>query len=259
MNQTILSLKQSELLENLIVKYGQIVSFRQILQETKSLWDYQQTKNQVTKLVRNGWLVRIKRGLYVISDLSSRGFLSQSPYVLANLLEPVSYVSFELALQHYGMFDQLTGKTVSISLKEHKPVKLAGVEYRFIKTKPRFYFGWQEVTISNQDARIATPEKALVDMVNYHKSEYAIDLVIEKLADYKTQLDLARLNDYISKFSSTTIKIFGVIFDLLGLDSSNLFAFVKPGSTHWMLPGDTKFNAKWRLYYQADFDKYQVK
>jgi len=38
---------------------------------------------------------------------------------------------------------------------------------------------------------------------------------IEKLLDYKTELDLNRLSDYVSKFPITTIKIFGVIFDLL--------------------------------------------
>lgn len=259
MKQTILSVKQSELLENLIVKYGQIVTFSQIFQEAESSWDYKQTKNLVTKLVKNGWLVRIKRGLYAISDLSSRGFLSQSPYVVANLLVPDSYVSFEAALQHHGMFDQLTGKTISVSLKEYKSVQLAGMEYSFVKTKPEYYFGWQEVPVGSQTARIATPEKALIDMVNFHKNQYALDLVIEKLLDYKTELDLTRLTDYLSRFPITTVKIFGFIFDLLGIDSRKLYSLVKPVGTHWMLPGDTKFNAKWRLYYRADFDKYQSK
>jgi predicted transcriptional regulator of viral defense system len=259
MNQTILSVKQSELLENLIVKYGQIVTFNQIFQEAEGLWDYKQTKNLVTKLVKDGWLIRIKRGLYAISDLSSRGFLSQSPYVIANLLVADSYVSFEAALQQYGMFDQLTGKTISISLIQRKSVQLGGMEYGFVKTKPENYFGWQEVSVGSQTARIATPEKALIDMVNFHKSQYSIDLVIEKLLDYKNDLDLTRLNEYLTRFPITTIKIFGFIFDLLGMDSEKLHGLVKPVGTHWMLPGDTKFNAKWRLYYRAYFDKYQTK
>lgn len=257
MKQTILSVKQSELLENLIVKYDQIVTFSQIFKEAESSWDYKQTKNLVTKLVKNGWLVRIKRGLYAISDLGSRGFLSLSPYVVANLLVPDSYVSFESALQQYGMFDQLTNKTMSVSLKMYKAVKLGGTEYSFVKTKPEYYLGWQEIQVGSQTARVATPEKALVDMVNFHKNQYAIDVVIEKLLDYKTELNLARLTDYLSRFPITTIKIFGVIFDLLDVDSRKLYSLVKHVGTHWMLPGDTKFNAKWRLYYRAYFDKYQ--
>jgi hypothetical protein len=96
-------------------------------------------------------------------------------------------------------------------------------------------------------------------MVNYHKSQYSIDLVIEKLLDFKADLDLTRLTDYLSRFPITTIKTFGVIFDLLGMDSIKLHELVKPVGTHWMLTGDKKFNPKWRLYYLAYFDKYQSK
>lgn len=92
MKQTVLTTKQSELLENLIAGHGQIVTIDQIYKETKANWDLQQTKNLVVKLVRNGWLIRIKKGLYSISDLSNRGFLSLSPYVVANLLVKESYV-----------------------------------------------------------------------------------------------------------------------------------------------------------------------
>ena len=73
MKQTLLSVKQSELLDNLVVKHGQIVTSGQILSQAEGFWDYKQAKNQVTKLVKNGWLIRIKRGLYTISDLSTRG------------------------------------------------------------------------------------------------------------------------------------------------------------------------------------------
>lgn len=257
MNNTILSTKQSELLENLIVKYGQIVTFDQILQEAKVFWDYKQAKNLTTKLVKNGWLIRIKRGLYVISDLSTRGFLSLSPYVIANLLVAVSYVSFESALQQYGMFDQLTNKTVSVSLKMNKTVHLSGVEYSFVKTKQDYYFGWQEIQTNNQTARVATPEKALIDLVNFHRSQYSIDIVVEKLIEHKDDLDMNRLIEYLARFSGTTIKIFGLIFDLINIKSERLYGLISPTDTNWMIPKAGKFNAKWRLYYSPYFDKYQ--
>jgi len=259
MKQTILSTKQSAILENLIVKHGQLVTSHQIYEEAGVLFDYQQTKNLIYKLVRNGWLMRIKRGLYAISDLSSRGFLSLSPFVIANLLELKSYVSFESALGQYGMFDQLTDKTVSVSLNQHKSVSLAGTEYIFVRTKLEYFFGWNDVQIGSYVARIATPEKALIDMVNFHKSEYSIDLVIEKLNEYKSDFDWTRFNDYLTKYSPTTQKIYGYIFDLLGINSDQLYERVSDQkSTNWMFPGDKKFNAKWRLYYRVYFDKYKT-
>ena len=259
MKQTILSEKQSEILENLIAKYGQVVTSHQIYQEVGRIFDYQQTKNLVSKLVSNGWLVRIKRELYAISNLSSRGYLNLSPYAVASLLLPESYVSFEAALAYHGMFDQLTRKTVSLSLKMHKVVEHSGFTYTFVKTKPDYFFGWQETTFGSLSARIAEPEKALIDMVNFHKSQYSIDLVIEKLVEYKRDIDLDRLNVNLRRFPSTTIKTFGLIFDLLGIDSNKLRTSIdtKRG-TSWMLPGDSKFNARWRLYYREYFDQYKI-
>ena len=258
MKQTNLSAKQSDLLENLIVKYGQIVTSIQIYEEAANSWNYEQAKNMVTKLVKSGWLVRIKRGLYAISDLSTKGFLTISPLVVANLLLPESYVSFETALSYYGMFDQLTRQTTSVSMKSYKTVELSGVSYSFVKTKHELFFGWQDVLFGSLGAKIAYPEKALIDIVNFQKSQYTIDLVIEKLTEHRSDLDLNRLNDYISKFSITTIKIFGLLFDFLNIDSEKLHQIVDPRKgTNWMLTGDSKFNAKWRLYYNEYFDRYQ--
>src|SRR3989338_4643365 len=108
MKYTILSDRQSKLLENLIVKHGNIVTSEHIFTEAREFWDYKQAKNIITALTKNGWLMRIKRGLYAINDLSSRGSLSLSPYAIANALVEDSYVSFESALNHRGMLDQWT-------------------------------------------------------------------------------------------------------------------------------------------------------
>jgi predicted transcriptional regulator of viral defense system len=257
MKQTILSTQQSALLEDLIVKYGQIVTSKQIYAQEKGVWSQQAAKNVITKLTRNGWLIRVKRGLYAISDLSNRGFLSLSSSVVANLLVTDSYVSFESALAYRGMFDQLTNKTISISRVQYKTVQLQSVEYSFVKVLDKWFFGWEEVNIDNKVVRMATAEKALIDMIQFHKSKYTVDLVLEKLSLYKDSLDLQKMTEYLSKMSLTTIKIFGFLFDLLEIDSGDLYNQVKLKGTHWMLSGDAKFNSKWRLYYDQYFEKYQ--
>ena len=257
MKQTVLTTNQSELLENLIAGYGQIVTIDQIYKEARANWDLQQTKNLVVKLVRNGWFIRIKRGLYVISDLSNRGFLSLSPYVVANLLVNESYVSFESALSYHSMFDQLTNKVISVSKTKYKTTSLNNIQYDFLNVKNKYFFGWQELTIDNQTVRIAYAEKALVDMIHFHRSKYSVDLVIEKIKEHQNSLDMKRLNEYISKMSIVTIKTFGFIFDLLGISSDRLYKLVKENNmTLKMLTDYTKFNAKWRLYYDEYFDKY---
>ncbi len=112
--------------------------------------------------------------------------------------------------------------------------------------------------IDNKAVRIAHVEKALVDMIHFHRSKYSVDLVIEKLKEYQDSLDMERLNEFIGKMSTVTIKIFGLIFDLLCIDSSCLYGLVgEKNGTLKMLSDDTKFNSKWRLYYDEYFDKYR--
>lgn len=255
MKYTLLSTKGSELLENLIIKYGQIITTADIFATARLFLTRKQTEYFITTLTKQGWLMRIKKGLYVISDLSTKGFLSLSPHKVANLLVDDSYVSFESALQYYGMFDQLTNRIISVSLKIHKTVRLQSTEYVFVKTKT-YHFGWREVTIDNQTVRVATAEKALIDMINFHRSTYSIDAVVEKLREYENDLDFVRMNDYLSKMSMTTIKIFGFIFDLLNIDSSRLWEQARNAKGAHRMTSDAKcFDAKWRLYYNSYFSK----
>lgn len=259
MKQTILSHKQSELLENLIVAYGHVVTSENIHDNAKSLWNETQVKNIITKLTTDGWLIRLKRGLYAISDLSNRGFLSLSPYIVANLLVRQSYVSFESALSYYGMFDQLTDKVISISQTRYKTVQLNATEYSFVNVQEKWFFGSREVVIDTQNVRIATAEKALIDMIQFHKSKYSVDMVIEKLRLHQDNIDREKLDEYLSKMSTSTIKIFGFLYDLLGIVSSHLYELIKnKRGTDSMFVHDKTFNAKWRLYYDEYFDKYQT-
>jgi len=258
MKNTNLTVKDVELLEILIAKYGKVATTKQIESEAKDTWDYQQMHNRIQQLVKNGWLVRIKRGLYGISDLSGRGFLSISPYVVAGLLVEDSYVSFEAALNYRGMFDQFVQLYSSVSLKQYKMTELEPIHYQFIKSQEKFYAGWEKVEIENMSAKIASAEKALIDLIHFRTSKYVIDLVLEKLQDHKEDLRIEKLIHYASLASQKTVKVFGLVFDLLGWDSRELFQLLtNTRSTHWVDVDDKAFNAKWRIYYDEYLDRYQ--
>jgi len=259
MKNTTLAVKDGELLERLIAKYGKVATAKQIEAEAKDTWDYQQMHNRIQQLVKNGWLVRIKRGLYAVNDLSSRGFLSISPYVVASLLVEDSYVSFEAALNFHGMFDQFVQLYSSVSLKQYRLTELESIQYKFIKTKEKFFVGWEEVEIENMTAKIASAEKVLVDLIHFRTGKYSIDLVIEKLQSHELDLRVENLIHYASLASQKTVKVFGLVFDLLGWDSRALFQLLSTSeSTHRLDVNDRAFNAKWRIYYDEYFDKYRI-
>lgn len=254
-NRTILSINKANLLESLLAKYGEVVDFEKIFsglkKETKSR---QEARNLVSELSKDGWLVRIKQGLYVISSLESRGNMDLSVYAVAQLLENQSYVSFEGALQYHGMFDQHLRKITSITSKKRKQKEIQGIEYIFIHAKKENFTGWEEKWEHNYKMQIAAAEKALVDLLALNRSFYSIDLVLEKLREYGKDLDMERFINFAKMQSLAAQRVAGFLLDKAGIDSSGLLKESKKSSSASFMAKDSKdFNAKWRLYIHNHF------
>jgi predicted transcriptional regulator of viral defense system len=250
MKRTVLTRPQLDVLEQIIAQVGQIVTFAQIVPFLPVATPAQQ-RRFVHQLVQAGWLVRIKKGLYQVADLSSLGTLTLSPYTVAQLLAPESYVSFEAALQYHGLFDQLLNGTLSVSLRQYPTVELQGFAYQYVKTTQKYFYGWQEQPLDGRMVKIAAPEKALIDMIQYHRTEYTADVVLEKLQAYQETLDFAVLQTYLLRANLTTQRIFGFFLDALQMDSTPLWRAARQSpAVSKLTPDSPAYNAKWRLYYE---------
>src|SRR4051812_20499939 len=102
MKSSILTQQDSKLLEDAMIRYGDVASFEQLAALSGLARAY--ARKRISHLVRQGWLVRLKKGVYSFADLSSRGSVRLSQYTLAQLLVADSYVSFEAALQYHGCY-----------------------------------------------------------------------------------------------------------------------------------------------------------
>lgn len=252
---TILSQKESKLLENLIAKAGLFVTFEQVVEELNSLRSRQETRNLVSKLVRNGWLVRIKKGIYYITTLESRGTFNISNFIISQVLSVNSYISCESALQHHGMFDQYLKTVTAVSLKKISKKEIQGTTYEFITTSQANFYGWNEFEMEGRLVKIATAEKAILDMLNFKRTIHSVDLVLEKLKDYQGSIDIIKLNEFSKKQSVTVQRILGFLFDKAGIDSNCFRSLVKEKTSNSYMTKDSKlFNAKWRLYYHDHYN-----
>jgi predicted transcriptional regulator of viral defense system len=253
-NNTILSEKESFLLENLIAKYGLFVDFDQIYAQLGKDYTRQKAKKVVIKLTKNGWLVRIKKGLYYITNLESRGFAGASVLVIAQAILEESYVSFEAALQHYGIFDQHTRTVTSVCLKKKSDKTIQGITYRFIKVSGKNFYGWEETQIEGRTVKIATLEKAILDMVQSQRSVHSLDLVLEKLKEYKGNFDFEKLNDLAKGQSITVQRILGFLLDKAGINSASIGELLKSkDGASFMTKDSDVFSGKWNLYYHNHF------
>ena len=126
---------------------------------------YRFPKDKVAAMEKQQQLIRIKKGLFVVAPEVSKTEISRE--LIANHLYGPSYISLESALSYHKLIPERVYSIRSVTVKRAKQytTKLGKFDYR---TVPENYFSiglQQEQTESKNIFLIATPEKALCDMI----------------------------------------------------------------------------------------------
>lgn len=130
----------------------------------------------VNRALKDGSVVRIKRGLYVTSRARSQTLPHR--FVVAQAIRPSSYISFETALSEAGWIPEGTFMTSSV-VPETKSLEFSSdefgaFEYRPLAIQPYgFLIGVERRELQGGIALIATPMRALMDLVVLRKQEWA--------------------------------------------------------------------------------------
>jgi len=118
---------------------------------------------QLSRWIKAGKIYQLRRGLYLIAPPYQRQ--QPHPFLVANHLQKASYVSLQSALSFYGLIPEVVNITTSVSTgrPERLDTPLGTFEFRHIKTE--LLFGYRMTELGEQSALIATPEKALLDLI----------------------------------------------------------------------------------------------
>jgi len=118
---------------------------------------------QLSRWIKAGKIYQLRRGLYSIAPPYQRQ--QPHPFLVANHLQKASYVSLQSALSFYGLIPEVVNITTSVSTgrPEQLDTPLGTFEFRHIKTE--LLFGYRMTELGEQSALIATPEKALLDLI----------------------------------------------------------------------------------------------
>jgi len=248
---TILSGKDAGLLEDTIVRYGRIVSFDQIKNVFKNAYSSKKIASRVALLSNLGWLMRLKKGLYVVvTDIGSLSTNDISIYTICQALNKDSYISFEGALQYHGMFDQMLSTIGAVTFKRARVYKIKDVQIKFFKVKEKLYFGFTGQRSDIGLVNVADKEKALLDILSFRNNRYYAGLIWEKLKEYKKILNFDLLKKYAVKFDMGVIRQVGFFLDRLNIETEGLLKTVSGKTSYSRMTKESKaFNAKWRLYF----------
>ena len=183
--------------------------------------------------------------------------MSISHIAIVNSLVEDAYISFEMALQFHGLYDQLLTHINAVSLTRYQSSTIDGYMYNFISTQEKYFYGWDTYIIDGQAVKIADVEKALIDLLQFHRTRYSADLVLEKLNTSQEDIDQQNLIDYALKSNLTTQRILGFLMDCANLDSSQLHEVVKSRSSVSSISNSESnlYNHKWKLYHDQHFSK----
>ena len=163
--------------------------------------------NNITRWVKNGYIIKLKRGWYAFAECVQD---RDTSLLIANQLAAPSYISLHYALAYYGMIPetvvQLTSVTTQKTARYENPTGI----YTYQTINPRLFFGYQPVSITNLHSNgrtytIATPEKALLDLLylhpEYQTEEDFVQLRLDE--DYMLyELNQIRLNEYLERWNS---------------------------------------------------------
>jgi predicted transcriptional regulator of viral defense system len=165
----------------------------------------QQAQRQLADWVRAGKVIQLRRGLYTLAQPRQ----SEPPhsYVVANHMVRASYVSLHTVLSHYDLIPEHVAVVTSITTgRPGTWQNLYGhFSYQHIQSDLFFGFEYRQVT-QTQRAYMATPEKALLDLIyltpGADSEGYIRTLRLQNL----DQLNIERLAVYVERINKPKLK-----------------------------------------------------
>ena len=212
------------------------------------------------QMVKEGLLIRLKKGLYHIVPLNEDAeyFMPDWHLVAKYLMRNKKYyIGYYSAMQIHNLITQPSLREVIVTDVQIKPsiTKVNDVEFQFVHHIDKRFFGFENTWIDDHSkVKCSDLEKTLVD--SFGKPHYSGGIIEVTKATYETRgkVNTKKIFDYFSRFQSyAAIKRYLFVCHLLGIWSdqhqqalSNITSSVSPLDTTAPVEGkvDSKFNLK---------------
>ncbi len=130
------------------------------------LGNYKATANKLAKMVSEGTLIHLKKDLYMVSPHVTKCKISEG--LVANHIYTPSYVSMLTALRIYGIIPERVETVQSMTTKKSWSIRNDTGYYTYTCCDTDYYkIGITYRYDGDVSYMIATPEKALCDLIAY--------------------------------------------------------------------------------------------
>lgn len=164
--------------------------------------DLKSAEKKVVWLEKNGYIIRLKRGLYVVNPEYTGKRLSNE--LIANHLYAPSYVSMSTALRYYGLIPEAVYVNQSMTVKHSRSFQtpIGNYDYKCV-SREAFAVGIRSERVADYAFLIASPEKALCDLIaNSSKVNLRYMKDVENYLENDIRMDM----DEFMKFDPSVIE-----------------------------------------------------
>jgi predicted transcriptional regulator of viral defense system len=157
---------------------------------------------QLSRWVKGGKLVQLRRGLYALAEPHQKN--PPHPFLVANRLKRASYISLQSALEHHGLIPEYVPSITSVTTGRPETLSTPLGLYIFKHIKKELFFGYKSIDLgSGQSAFIASPEKALLDLLyltpGSDNFNYLRELRLQNMESLNTELLLELAHKFESR------------------------------------------------------------
>ena len=163
----------------------------------------------VKQALKLGALVRLRKGLYLIGSKTKNSLPDE--FELALLIYGQSFVSLESALSHYGWIPESVYTTTCVSTKQAREFEtpFGLFSYKYVPAE-NFYVCVKRITKNNESILVATPWRAIADLIYVRRKswERILDLEEDLRIERETFLesDLQQLEQLSENYSNRRVR-----------------------------------------------------
>lgn len=185
----------------------------------------------LARLSKQGWLSRIRRGLYVPIPIEAQSadVPIEDPWIIANRIYSPCYIGGWSAAEHWGLTEQIFRAVLVLTSKKvrDRNPEFKGVPFVVRTVRPNALFGLKTVWRGTEKVFVSDPTRTIVDLMDSPKLGGGITSTVEMLQTYLASKDFnaSSLLDYIDKLGNRAIyKRLGFLLGRFAPAQSDLIA-----------------------------------
>lgn len=160
------------------------------------------SKIQLYRWVKDGYIKRVKIGLYVFENRKTDIDIRTISFFL---YEP-SYISLESALSYHGLIPEMVYSTTCITTRNTRTFNNMYGNFIYHHIRYDLLWGYDVITTSSGKYLMAEPEKAILDYIYLHQKELKDENGIYEWRinpfEFKDTIKISKLMEYLKYYES---------------------------------------------------------